>query len=411
MSTSSPPPPGTSLVPLPLPPAIAARLPPCPPAGDEPRLHLGADAGLADLRAALLQADASGEVGAELAGLAASQRANRHVPISAAADEGDGADESYAGPDGGAAAGVAANSVQNGGTKRGRDAASGDGQDVQQNNDEDEYEDEEEEEGLLAYHPDAAVMLRNSYAEDNGTTTRGHHLVTTRRILFLSTSFSGGDANDAVIDAGCVVLHALSECDERGWHVYCQLDDGSGGGGGGFGDGGSDDSNGNPDEAYLYPPADGGAEGQQKDACQRMFDAFSALASLNPIYGDADDNAGGGGFFGMMAGMGEMMMGDDGDGGMVMMGGDDADNDEMVCRLGEGINASGGFGPTADAAKESDNGDGGATEEERAAMLERLDGMLVVPAECEIPSGEEENENGQGGGQFDDAEESGDELL
>ena len=32
---------------------------------------------------------------------------------------------------------------------------------------------------------------------------------------------------DAAIDAGCVVLHALSECEERGWHVYCQLDDGS----------------------------------------------------------------------------------------------------------------------------------------------------------------------------------------
>ena len=48
MSTS----PG-GLVPLPLPPTVAARLPPCPPAGDEPRLHLGAAAGLGDLRAAL----------------------------------------------------------------------------------------------------------------------------------------------------------------------------------------------------------------------------------------------------------------------------------------------------------------------------------------------------------------------
>ena len=403
MSTSPPPPPtgGAGLVPLPLPPAIATRLPPCPPAGDEPRLHLGAAAGLSDLRAALqADADASGEVQRELQGLIEAQKA-RDVPVSADDDEEEGADETYAGPGVDGNVGASAAEAGNGaGTKRGREAATGDGQDVDRHNSEED--DEEEEEGLLAYHPDATVMLRNSYAEDDedegtGASAKGHLFVTTRRILFLSASSStgGGDNDAASIDAGCVVLHALSECEERGWHVYCQLDDGSGGGGSG-----GDDSNTIPDEAYFYPSSDGGGEGQQKDACQRMFDAFSALASLNPIYGDDDDNAGGGGggFFGMMAGMGEMMT-----------GGDDADNDEMVCRLGEGINLSGGFGPTTDAAGDDDNGNGGATEEERAAMLERLDGMLVVPAEYEIASGED-NENEQGG-QFDDAEESGDELL
>ena len=46
-------------------------------------------------------------------------------------------------------------------------------------------------------------------------------------------------------------------------------------------------------------------------------------------------------------------------------------------------------------------------------MLERLDGMLVVPAEYEIASGDDEEgvENEHAGGQFDDAEESGDDLL
>ena len=388
-------------MPLPLPPTVAARLPPCPPAGDEPRLHLGAAAGLGDLRAALQGEDGSEEVQRELQGLIEAQKA-RDVPVSADDNDEEGPDESYAGPgvDGNACA-SAAELSNGGGTKRGREADNGDGQDEGQNNDEED--DEEEEEGLLAYHPDATVMLRNSYAEDDedegtGASAKGHLLLTTRRILFLSASSStgGGDNDTASIDAGCVVLHALSECEERGWHVYCQLDDGSGGGGSG-----GDDSNTIPDEAYFYPSSDGGGEGQQKDACQRLFDAFSALASLNPIYGDDDDNAdgGGGGFFGMMAGMGEMMMGSN-----------SAENDDMVCRLGEGINLSGGFGPTTDDENgDDDNGDGGTTEEERAAMLERLDGMLVVPAEYEIASGRE-NDNEQGG-QFDDAEESGDELL
>jgi hypothetical protein len=85
----------------------------------------------------------------------------------------------------------------------------------------------------------------------------------------------------------------------------------------------------------------------------------------------------------------------------------------MVCRLGEGINLSGGFGPTSPNAEGDlavDNG--GATQEERAAMLERLDDMLVVPAEYEIAGDHEEGvENEHAGDQFDDAEESGDELL
>ena len=116
----------------------------------------------------------------------------------------------------------------------------------------------------------------------------------------------------------------------------------------------------------------------------------------------------------MMAGMGEMMMGGDYDGGdgVGEMGGE-GDADEMVCRLGEGINLSGGFGTPATLDAEGDNADdGGATQKERAAMLGRLDGMLVVPAEYEIAGDDEEGaKNEHAGGQFDDAEESGDDLL
>uniref|UniRef100_A0A7S1ZI48 Uncharacterized protein n=1 Tax=Trieres chinensis TaxID=1514140 RepID=A0A7S1ZI48_TRICV len=73
------------------------------------------------------------------------------------------------------------------------------------------------------------------------------------------------------------------------------------------------------------------------------------------------------------------------------------DGDDLVCRVG------GGEGPVRIDDDIYFGDDGGATEEERAAMLERLDAMLVVPREYEIASGEEDNV-GQGG-QFDDADE------
>ena len=385
-----------TFVPMSMPPAIGTHLPPVPPPGDEPRIHLGADAGLADLQCALQDAD--GEAAKGLQVLISTQAAARDVPSAGTGiSVGEGADELYAGPTANESP-MGTNGV---GVKRDRDTTEGDR--------EEGSDSDEEEEGLLAYHPAATLILRNSCVEpsndegDAGKTAQGHLFVTTRRVLFLSTDNSDiGSKHDAVIDAGCVVLHALSECEERGWHVYCQLDDAGSPGGG---------NNGTviPDEAYVYS-----ASNQGKDACQDLFDAFSALASLNPIYGDDDGDGGGGfaggGFLGMMAGMGEMMMGGDdlvGEGGV-----DDAD--EMICRLGEGINLSGGFGTPAALDAEGDHADvGGATKEERAAMLERLDGMLVVPAEYKIASGGDEEgvENEHAGGQFDDAEESGNELL
>ena len=381
-----------------MPPAIGAHLPPIPPPGDEPRIHLGADAGLADFRCALQ--DVEGKAAKELQGLISIQAARDVSSGGAGISVGEGADESYAGP----TEIESPTGTNGGGVKRDRKTT----EDDQEEGSEDDEDDEEE--GLLAYHPAASLALRNSCAEtandeDNaGTTTQGHLFVTTRRILFLSTV---GSQHDAAIDAGCVILHALSECEERGWHVYCQLDDGSPGGGA------DDNETVMPDDAYVYPASD-----QGKDACQKLFDAFSALASLNPIYGDDDGDGGGGGFaggglFGLMAGMGEMMMGGDyGDDGEGKMGGEE-NADEMVCRLGEGINLTGGFGPATTDAEGGHANDDGATGEERAVMLERLDGMLVVPAEYEIASGDDEEgvENEHAGGQFDDAEESGDDLL
>ena len=89
-----------------------------------------------------------------------------------------------------------------------------------------------------------------------------------------------------------------------------------------------------------------------------------SVASLNPIYGDDDGDGGGGyggGLFGLMAGMGEMMMGGDyGDDGEGEMGGEE-NADEMVCRLGEGINLTGGFGPATTDAEGGHANDGGAT--------------------------------------------------
>ena len=372
---------------------------------------MGADAGLADLRCSLQGVE--GKAAKELEGLISTQAA-RDVPsagagisVGEAAEE--GADESYAGPTDTVRDGSAMR-TNGGGVKRDRNAAESDQEEGNGDNE------EEEEEGLLAYHPAATLILRNSCVEpsndedDAGKTAQGHLFVTTRRILFLSNPSTDnsevGSQHDAAIDAGCVVLHALSECEERGWHVYCQLDDAGSPGGGADGEGTV-----LPDEAYVYT-----GPGQGKDACQKLFDAFSALASLNPIYGDDDDDGGGGyggGLFGLMAGMGEMMMGGDcGDDGEGEMGGE-VNADEMVCRLGEGINLTGGFGPATTDAEGGHANDGGATGEERAVMLERLDGMLVVPVEYEIASGDHEEgvENEQAGGQFDDAEESGDDLL
>ncbi|KAL3795761.1 hypothetical protein HJC23_008248 [Cyclotella cryptica] len=129
---------------------------------------------------------------------------------------------------------------------------------------------------------------------------------------------------------------------------------------------------------------------EQAEACQLLFNALTRLASLNPA-GDSDEYNGGGGLFNMfslMAGMGQYSNGG-------AMDGFEADeNNDVVIRFGGSNNLV-----------ENDDESEGVPEEERQAMLRRLDGILVVPPEYEILPSED--------GQFDDAEDDGndDELL
>jgi hypothetical protein len=95
--------------------------------------------------------------------------------------------------------------------------------------------------------------------------------------------------------------------------------------------------------------------------CQELFNSLTHLVSQHPVY-EADEGG--------------------------MMGVDDEYGDHMIVAPDEQQQAA-----------------GEPSEEERNAMLERLDAMLVVPSHLEVKDGD----NDDNGGQFDDAE--SDDLL
>ncbi|KAL7514379.1 hypothetical protein ACHAXN_011560 [Cyclotella atomus] len=246
---------------------------------------------------------------------------------------------------------------------------------------------------------------------------QGDLVVTSIRVLFIaSTDTNSDDCNDVAIDGRCIALHALDSesSDEEQTnslsHVYCQLSDPAcesndvAGSTMGFGTSANvmdenasecdDEAEENEEdmsddngviELYFKPiicehVAD---KEQHAEVCQKLFDALTKLASLNPV---DDSDGGGGGLFNMLsllAGMEEGMFG----------GNAESDDDEMVIR----------FGGSGNNFVEDDDGSDGAPENERQAMLDRLDNILVVPPEYEIPSEEDE-------GQFDDAEDDEDLL-
>eukprot|EP00986_Skeletonema_menzelii_P001834 scaffold495_cov152-Skeletonema_menzelii.AAC.24 len=251
----------------------------------------------------------------------------------------------------------------------------------------------------------------------------GELLITSIRVLFIAENKTQNDTNqnqcdDVAIDGRCIALHAMdSEPSADGGnetpvsHIYCQLSDSSG----------DDENMGFPSASIMVAPTniaedehgnddqmneednDGGGDDctvevyfkpikseskdSAEDSCQALFNALTHLASLNA--GD-DSNENCGGLFSMlsmMAGMGgfgsdEMIMADDEDDG----------DDDMIIRFGGGNHVV-----------ENDHESDGADEAERAAMLQRLDDILVVPPELRISSDDEE-------GQFDDADED-DEIL
>jgi hypothetical protein len=283
----------------------------------------------------------------------------------------------------------------------------------------DDDEDEEDSscynttEDILAFLPSIQCNC-SSWDMKN---VQGDLVVTSIRVLFIaSTNSNSDDCNDIAIDGRCIALHALDseslgeEQTDSLPHVYCQLSDPSCesndvGGSTAIGFGASsnimDENASECDEEAEGIEEDMSADNgvvelyfkpiicehvsdkeQHAEVCQKLFNALTKLASLNPV----DDSDCGGGLFNMLSLMAGMEEGNFG-------GNEESDDDEMVIRFG---------GSGSNNLVEDDGESAGAPENERQAMLDRLDNVLVVPPEYEIPSEDE--------GQFDDAEDDEDLL-
>jgi hypothetical protein len=206
----------------------------------------------------------------------------------------------------------------------------------------------------------------NENENNNNAVIKGEMFITNTQILFVAIERDQSEY-DLAIGAACIVLHAMT--DEPELSIYLQLSSSSSVG---------EQQQQPPTEVTLTP-----IHNENDNDCQKIFDALCKLISLNPIEPDDDDDGGGGG--NMMDGMfgfrgtGTGGFGDDNDGD------GDVDDDGFI------------WAPTTASSKKTS--DGTATtleEEERDAMLERLDNLLVVPPQFED-------------GQFDDAIEENDE--
>lgn len=177
------------------------------------------------------------------------------------------------------------------------------------------------------------------------TRLEGEVFVTSSQLLFLATSGTSTDKlavvdsyqKDVAIGATCIHLHAMT--DEPEESIYLQLTEG----------GGREQTS----ELTLIP--------LESDGCQRLFDALCKLVSKHPLPVDEDEDDEGAGF----GGGGE---------GFVM-------GDDLVWAPAPG------FG-RVNADYDDEDEDEGATEEERAAMLDRLDNLLVVRPEFDIQEGQ-----------------------
>lgn len=290
-------------------------------------------------------------------------------------------------------------------------------------------DEEDDNEKLLLYVPSVRCTCSSWEMED----VAGELFITSLRVLFLAEKVKEGEEplNDVAIAGRCIALHAVDSLpssdddNEAGisHHIYCQLaepmeDDGEVG----FTPSMSmfapsaivdeenetfynnddneevgDDDNGSSENAgtvelYFKPATNDGDDEResQSNACQIIFDVLTKLVSLNPEEeSDGGFNGGGGGLFSMlslMAGIGNQS--DGADIGMVFAN-DEEDDDNMVVRLGGSNNIVA-----------NDDDSVGVSNEDRQAMLRRLDAMLVVPPEYEIASSND--------GQFDDADEDDD---
>jgi hypothetical protein len=208
------------------------------------------------------------------------------------------------------------------------------------------------------------------------TTTDGEVFVTRSQILFVARD-QDLIGRDWAVGASRIVLHAMTDDEPQSAGVYLQLNDP------GEDDGGDGDDDGRPLEMTITP-----VDGHD---CQKLFDCLCKLVSLHPIldgddYDDYDDYGGhqwqGGG--------------DDGGGGFGFGAGD---NDDLIWvpSAGSAFGTTGEGHYCVDDDEDYDDADydGGATEQERDAMLERLDNLLVERPEYEIQED-----------QFDDADDT-----
>ncbi len=173
---------------------------------------------------------------------------------------------------------------------------------------------------------------------------QGTIYVTNTQILFVSKDTDDAEA-DIAVGGTCIILHALSDNPEPSLYLQLQCED-------------------DMVEMTVFC---------NTDDCQVLFDALCKLIALHPVEGDDDD----GGMMGMMGMMGGMMVG----GGMIGGGfGDDV------------------FGDYGEPDSEWVTSETIATQQEREAMLERLDNLLVIAPGLEAQDDEED-------GRFDDPEE------
>ena len=240
---------------------------------------------------------------------------------------------------------------------------------------------------VLDQNETCLAVLNNVYTTLNGkqdckglSSVVGSLLVTSSRIVFAADN--EGELFDLSIDAGLVLLHAVAE-----GSIYCQLDIHA-------------DSDGQ-DELIEE---NGQIEEIEETIDEAIYDSVEIYFSLKPFGSASTDNTTKDDIVSDDISVIEEELGQifDALSTMIELNPDDKNDDED-----EGFENE-GFFFAADSDKiiqEVRHNDAEATDEERTAMLEKLDAMLVVPPELEL------DENGQRiiDDQFADAEE--DDLL
>jgi hypothetical protein len=264
-----------------------------------------------------------------------------------------------------------------------------------------QFLDASKEERLLHHLLAVQASLTGSDDDDDNvvdeshdfTRIAGYTAVTSEQVIFLARDAANA-AYDLAIDAACIDLHAVQQ--EPVVSVYLQITNPD-----------AVDEEASPLELTLEHTNtttnnnkdnnDNAADLDPQSVSQTLFDALSALVSLHPV--DPNDdmmdmNMRGGSAGGMMGmGMG-MNMGGEWMGADGIM--DDSDVDDlMVVRA---ANSNGG--------EYSHDG----PDQERLAMLDRLDNMLQVPDDLVVAEDDDHHENGVEG-QFDDAEDEDDAIL